>query len=109
MSVGIFKFYGNIYDKDAEIVMSANIASERMYNRYLEPAIEELHIHFFQDGAEIKKINVDDVMKELDLLAHWINTNCCNDDREYLIERINNMEMVIPKELKEDDDVLYIF
>lgn len=108
MSVGIYKYDGNIYEDENE-VMSENIASQRMYEKYLEPAIAELNIHFFQDGAEIKKINLDDVMKELNLLLEWIDANSSDGDKEYLLERINNMKTIIPRELQGDDDVLYIF
>lgn len=54
MSVGLYKYNGNIFD-DAEEILSENIASQRMYDKYLEPAIKELNIYYFQDGAEIKK------------------------------------------------------
>ena len=41
MSVGLYKYNGNIFD-DSKEILSENIASQRMYNKYLEPAIEKL-------------------------------------------------------------------
>lgn len=34
-----------------------------MYDKYLKPAIEELNISYFWDGAEIRKSNSNSVMQ----------------------------------------------
>lgn len=108
MSVGLYKYDGNMFD-DAEEILSENIASQRMYDKYLEPAIRELNIYYFQDGAEIRKSNLDAVMLELELLVKWVRDNVVGDDMEYLIFRLQNIKKVIIKSLKSDEDVLYIF
>lgn len=108
MSVGLYKYNGNIFD-DAEEILSENIASQRMYDKYLAPAIEELNIYYFQDGAEIRKGNLDSVMLELELLIKWVTDNVEGDDLEYLLCRLQNIKKVILKSLENDDDVLYIF
>ena len=108
MSVGLYKYAGNIFD-DAEEILSENIASQRMYNKYLEPAIKELNIHYFQDGAEIRKSNLDAVMLELELLVKWVRDNVVGANMEYLVFRLQNIKKVILKSLESDEDVLYIF
>ncbi|MCI8409942.1 MAG: hypothetical protein HFJ09_11845 [Lachnospiraceae bacterium] len=108
MSVGLYKYNGIIFD-DAEEILSENIASQRIYDKYLEPAIEELNIYYFQDGAEIRKGNLDSVISELELLIKWVTNNVEGDDLEYLLCRLHNIKKIIPKSLENDDDVLYIF
>ncbi len=108
MSVGLYKYKGNIFD-DTEEVLSENIASQRMYDKYLEPAIKELNIYYFQDGAEIKKSNLDSVLSELELLIKWVMDNIEGDDLEYLLYRLQHIKKVILKSLEDDNDVLYIF
>ncbi len=108
MSVGLYKYKGNIFD-DTEEVLSENIASQRMYDKYLEPAIKELNIYYFQDGAEIKKSNLDSVLSELELLIKWVMDNVEGDDLEYLLYRLQHIKKVILKSLEDDNDVLYIF
>ncbi|MBD5089550.1 MAG: hypothetical protein HDT30_12230 [Clostridiales bacterium] len=108
MSVGLYKYDGNIFD-DAKEILSENIASQRMYDKYLKPAIEQLNIYYFQDGAEIRKNNLDSVMSELEALIRWVNNNIKGDDMEYLLFRLQNIKKVILESLENDDDVLYIF
>lgn len=108
MSVGLYKYDGNIFD-DADEILSENIASQKMYEKYLEPAIKELSIYYFQDGAEIKKDNLSSVMSELEMLIKWINDNVKGDDLEYLLCRLQNIKKIIPQSLKNDNDILYIF
>lgn len=108
MSVGLYKYKGNIFD-DTEEVLSENITSQRMYDKYLEPAIKELNIYYFQDGAEIKKSNLDSVLSELELLIKWVMDNVEGDDLQYLLYRLQHIKKVILKLLEDDNDVLYIF
>lgn len=108
MSVGLYKYDGNIFD-DAEEILSENIASQRMYDKYLAPAIEELNICYFQEGAEIRKNNLNSVISELELLTQWVIENVDGDDMEYLLCRLQSIKKVILKSLYNNDDVLYIF
>lgn len=108
MSVGLYKYNGNIYD-DAEEILSENIASQRMYDKYLKPAIKELNISYFQDGAEIRKCNLDSAMSELELLIKWVMVNVKGEDMQYLSCRLENIKKVIWKSLENEDDILYIF
>ena len=108
MSVGLYKYAGNIYD-DAEEILSESIASQRMYDKYLKPAIEELRLYYFQDGAELRKDNLTAVISELELLIAWVKDNVEGSDLEYLLCRLRNIKNVIPRSLENEDDVLYIF
>ena len=109
MSVGLFKYDGDINDKDHKLIMSENIASERKYIQYLAPAVKELSIKYFKDGSEIRKPDLDEVLVEIESLIRWVNDYAEGVDKEYLLERLENMKVVIPEALKTDDDVLYIF
>ena len=108
MSVGLYKYDGNIFE-DAKEVLSENVASQRMYDKYLQPAIKELSIFYFQDGSEIRKANLDLVMDEIELLIKWVASHVEGDDKEYLLSRLKNMKEVISNSLENDEDVLYIF
>ena len=108
MSVGLYKYAGNIYD-DAEEILSVSIVSQRMYDKYLKRAIEELNIYYFQDGAELRKNNLTSVISELELLIEWVKDNVEGSDLEYLLCRLQNVKKVIPGSLENDDDELHIF
>ena len=109
MSVGLFKYDGDLYDRNSKEILSEPVASERMYMKYLGPAIEELNIQYFYDGAWLRKCNLDSIMSELDMLIQWVEVHVEGIDREYFLERLENMKVVIPRELENDDDILYIF
>ena len=108
MSVGLYKYDGNIYD-DAKEIISESIASQSMYEKYLKPAIKELHIAYFQDGAEIRKKDLQRTMTDVKLLIQWIENNVQGDDMTYLLSRLQKIQSLIPDLLANDNDVLYIF
>ena len=108
MSVGLYKYDGNIYD-DAKEIISESIASQNMYEKYLKPAIKELHIVYFQDGAEIRKKDLQRATTEGKMLIQWIKDNVQGDDMTYLLSRLQKIQSLIPDLLVNDDDVLYIF
>lgn len=108
MSVEIFKYDRDIYDSSAKMIVNAGVSSQRMYDKYLEPAVRELHIRYFQDGAEIRQCNLEAVMKELELLLEWLEKHAEGEDLEYLRSKLQYMQKFIPEALQEDDDILYI-
>ena len=108
MTVGLYKYDGNIYD-DAKEIISESIASQSMYEKYLKPAIKELHIAYFQDGAEIRKKDLQRTMTDVKLLIQWIENNVQGDDMTYLLSRLQKIQSLIPDLLANDNDVLYIF
>lgn len=108
MSVGLYKYEGDIFD-DAKEVLSENIASQAIYDKYLKPAIKQLNIHYFKDGAEIKKQDLDSVVLELDSIIQWTIDNVEGNDKEYLLLRLQNIKKIMPKALTDSNEILYIF
>lgn len=110
MSVALFQFdRKDIYDRDAEIILSAPISTEAFYLEYWEKAIKELDIKIFQDGSEFDKTKLDEVLLELKLLKDWTIKNLSGYNLEYMKERIENMQKIIPEVFIDDTAVLYIF
>ena len=91
MSVGLYKYDGDIYEK------------------YWEKAIKELNIKHMQDGAEIHLDQKDAVMKELELLLSWAKENLHGKDLDHMKCRIENLQKIIPTALADKNDILYIF
>ncbi|MGC6768094.1 hypothetical protein ACYSNR_17355 [Enterococcus sp. LJL128] len=109
MSVGLFKYDGDIYNENSKVILSENISSESFYEKFWEKAIAELNIKYIQDGAEFNKTSLDIVLKELGLLKEWAIANLHGEDREYMRSRIENLEKVIPTAFTSEQDILYIF
>lgn len=99
--------YDDIYN--AEILINKVICSGWVYEKYLWPAIRELKIIYFQSNGEIRKCNLEAVMKELELLIEWVEVHVEGEDLDYIKSRLQYMQKFIPENLQEDDDVLYIF
>ncbi len=81
MSMGLYKYLGSINDRNSKLI---NIASQRFYEKYWEKAIKELKIKYIQDGAEFGISKKKTILKELDLLLHWANTNLKCEDLKYM-------------------------
>ncbi len=109
MAVGLFKYDGNINDRESKLVLSENIASQQFYKKYWERAIEELNVKYIKDGAEFDFSKKDVVLKELDLLLNWANKNLQGKDLEYMKGRIENLKKVIPIAFNDEKTILYIF
>lgn len=109
MSVEICKYDRNIYDGASNLLMDAGLFSQATYDEYLEPAVKELNIRYFRDGGEIRKCNLEEVMKELELLIEWLENHVEGEDLDYLKSKLQYMQKFIPEALQEDDGILYIF
>ena len=109
MSVGLYKYNGDIDDDNSEVIISEPIASQRIYDTYIVPAIEELNIFYFQDDAEIKFENLENVLIEIQLLIDWAQCKVEGEDKKYLSDRLIHIRDVIVNSLKTKDDILYIF
>lgn len=109
MSVGLFKFDGDRYDRNSNVILSKSVVSEEKYNKYLEKAINELNIQHFRDGGEIRKKDVQLTLQEIEKLILWVNKNVKGNDLVYLNERLVELREIISKSLNSDDEVLYIF
>lgn len=109
MSVGLFRYNGDINDRNSELTLSENISTEEFYQKYWQKAVNELGIWIFQDGSEFNKSKLSDVLLELDLLKNWAIKNLTGTDLEYMKERIENLQKIIPNAFIDDDTILYIF
>ena len=52
MSVGLYRYSGDINDKNTELIFSENISSEVFYQRYWVKAICESKVKLFKDGCD---------------------------------------------------------
>ena len=110
MSVGLYKYDGDIYDENSEIVLSENIASQAFYERCWRKAILQFKIKYIQDGAEFDCSKKDQAMRELDLLHGWAECNLRDEELEYMKSRVENLQKVIPAIFLDDEKaMLYIF
>lgn len=109
MSVGLYKYDGDIGDKKSELVLSENIASQQFYEKYWKKAIDTLKIKYIQDGAEIDITKKNIALEELKLILNWAEKNIQGKDLEHIRTRIKNLQRVISIALKDDGDILYIF
>lgn len=108
MSVGLFKFDGDINDRNSNLLLSENISSQEFYEKHWEKAIRELGIKYIQDGAEFDITKKDQVLEELKKLLYWAEKNLQGKDLKYMGDRIKNLQKIIPEAL-DDKTTLYIF
>lgn len=109
MAVGLYKYEGNINDRNSKLILSENISSQQFYEKYWERAIEELNIKYIQDGAELDFSKKDMVLEELKLLLYWAEQNLQDNDLEYMKSRIKNLQKVVPIAFDDEKSILYIF
>ena len=104
MSIEICK-YRSYFNRT--LVMNKVVCSRR-YQEYLESAMIELRTYYFRVNGEIRKNNLETVMKELDLLIEWVENHTEGKALEYLKSQLQYMQKLIPENLQEDDDILHI-
>lgn len=109
MSVGLYKYDGDIHDRNSKLVLSENIASQEFYKQYWEKAIDEMGIKYIQDGAEFDLSKKSVVLQELKLLLSWAEINLEGKNLEYMKSRIENMQRIIPYAFDNEKTILYIF
>lgn len=109
MAVGLYKYDGDINDRDSKLILSENIASQQFYEKYWERAIEDLNIKYMQDGAEFDFSKKDIVLEELMSLLFWAEKNLQGKDLEYMRSRIENLQKIIPSAFHDKNSILYIF
>ena len=109
MSVALFRFNDNKINADSKVTLSENISTESFYEKYWEKAIHEQGIKIFQDGSKFSKSELREVLKELGLLREWANSNLKGSEKEYMVERIEHMQEIIPKAFINDNTILFIF
>jgi len=109
MAVGLYKYDRDINDRNSELVLSENIATQEFYAKYWEKAIGELGIKYIQDGAEFDYSKKNIVLKELELLMVWVEQNLEGKELEYMKSRVENLQNVIPDAFDDEKTILYIF
>ncbi|MBT2284933.1 hypothetical protein MKY87_15355 [Paenibacillus sp. FSL R7-0198] len=109
MSIGLFRYNGDINDRNSELTLSENISTQDFYEEHWEKAIHELGITIIQDGSEINYSQLEAAIVELALLKEWSIKNLDGNDLEYMKGRIENLQKVLPNAFINEDTVLYIF
>ena len=88
MSVGLYRYSGDINDKNTELIFSENISSEVFYQRYWVKAICESKVKLFKDGCDFDVGDLNIIMSELNALGDWATENLSGIDLKYMRERI---------------------
>lgn len=57
MSVGLYRYNGDIYDRKSELTLSENISTQEFYDEHWERAIHELGISIIRDGSGLPSIS----------------------------------------------------
>ncbi|MGG4127152.1 MULTISPECIES: hypothetical protein [Paenibacillus] len=109
MSIGLFRYNGDINDRNSELTLSENISTQDFYEEHWETAIHELGIKIIQDGSEINYSQLEAAIDELALLKEWTIKKLIGNDLEYMKGRIENLQKVLPDAFINEDTVLYIF
>lgn len=109
MSVGLYRYSGDINDKNTELIFSENISSEVFYQRYWVKAICESKVKLFKDGCDFDVGDLNIIMSELNALGAWATENLSGIDLKYMSERIENLKSVLPQACKCKGGKFYIF
>ena len=96
MSVGLYRYSGDINDKNTELIFSENISSEVFYQ-------------LFKDGCDFDVGDLNIIMSELNALGAWATENLSGIDLKYMSERIENLKSVLPQACKCKGGKFYIF
>ncbi|MBR2565218.1 MAG: hypothetical protein IKE29_11415 [Paenibacillus sp.] len=109
MSVGLYRYSGDIYDRDSELTLSENISTQEFYDEHWERAIHELGISIVQDSSEIVFHQLEDALDELDRLREWVIQELDGANLEYMQGRVEQLQRILPNAFESEGDVLYIF
>ncbi len=109
MSVDLFR-YNTVYDdKNAKTIFQHAVATHSFYMKYWEKGIRECNVRLFQDNGEFYADDLDEVMAELDRLKDWALKEMSGWDREYFINRIEELQYWLPTECKNKGGKFYLF
>lgn len=109
MSVGLFRFNGDIDDDKSSIVLSLNISSEKFYQKFWIKAISDTDIKLFKDGSKFTPEQVDIVINELYRLIKWCNNNLSGNDNFKMNSTLKELIKSIPEEAIKSNEPFYIF
>lgn len=85
------------------------VATTEFFEKYWEKAIKECELKVFREYNCFRKQQTDQVISELRLLKKWVEKNLVGREYVYMYERIENLEIEIPKMFEEHTNaILYI-
>ncbi len=68
-----------------------------------------MKLKYIKDGGELKKVDLDEILTELNILLTWVVENLEDVNLKYMKSRVEGLQTIIPKAFTEDDTNLYIF
>lgn len=109
MTVGLYRYSGELYDRESELTLSENISSQDFYDEHWKRAINELGILIIQDGSEIAFHQLEDALHELGRLREWAIQRLDGADLEYMKGRVEHLQLILPNAFDSEEVILYIF
>ncbi|MGE6576919.1 hypothetical protein [Paenibacillus xylanexedens] len=109
MSVGLYRYNGDIEDRNCELTLSENIATQEFYDEYWEAAIHELGIALIRDGSKIYFHQLEAAVVELKRLSEWAKEHLNGSELDYMTGRIENVQDILPSAFISETTILYIF
>ncbi|OMF02798.1 hypothetical protein MHI48_30120 [Paenibacillus sp. FSL H7-0942] len=109
MSVGLYRYNGDIEDRNCELTLSENIATQEFYDEYWEAAIHELGIALIRDGSKIYFHQLEAAEVELKRLREWAKQHLNGSELDYITSRIENVQDILPSAFISASKILYIF
>ncbi len=111
MSVGLFRYNGDINSSDSKLVFSENISTEKFYINIWSRAVRECDSKLFKDGSNFTVQQIDIVIDELKKQLEWceINLDIETHEYEYMHSRIINIIESLNKERNNYGYPFYIF
>ncbi|PZT54015.1 hypothetical protein [Paenibacillus silvae] len=94
MSVGLYRYNGDIYDRKSELTLSENISTQEFYDEHWERATHELGISIIRDGSEIALHQLLDALAELERLREWAIQRLDGANLEYMKGRVEHLQRI---------------
>ena len=109
MSVALYKFENKLENPEREIIYCQPIATEKIYEQYLEPILYALDLKLLVDGSIIKFEQKEQFIFELMRLKEYLNSSNNNEFKDYFLLRLEKIEKDIDYLLSDAQDNVEIF
>lgn len=109
MSVALYKFKNKLENSEREIIYCQPIATEKIYEQYLEPILYALDLKLLVDGSIIKFEQKEQFIFELMRLKEYLNSSNNNEFKDYFLLRLEKIEKDIDYLLSDAQDNVEIF
>ncbi|WP_251508351.1 hypothetical protein [Paenibacillus polysaccharolyticus] len=109
MSVGLYRYSGELDDRESELTLSENISTQDFYDEHWERAIHELGISIIQDSSQIAFHQLEDALDELERLREWAIQRLDGANLEYMKGRVEHLQRILPNAFDSEEVILYIF